>query len=153
MFGVHLAVPFEGWWGRGSIRLPESCVGAGRWGLHSLAYLRRNIWFHTDRRFPAFMCGQSGCRQAGWPATQAAEMTDSMGQAPRQTVLGKWKNDRVGWKLWWLRYCMTWEGVREKEKVGMEWGLPGRGEEKRTDRGRDTSHVCLMFKLPGVLQP
>lgn len=47
---------------------------------------------------------------------------------------------------------MTCEGAREKEKGGCGVGFARKRGGKLTDRGRDTSPVCLMFGLPGVLQ-
>lgn len=47
-------------------------------------------------------------------------------------------------------------GARKKEKVGVGVGVGVVGARKRggkrTDRGRDTSPVCLMWGFPGVFE-
>lgn len=59
MFGVHLVMPFEGQLGSGNSSLPEGCVEASLWLTEE-----EHLVPHGSLTL-AFMCGHSGCRQAG----------------------------------------------------------------------------------------
>lgn len=111
-----------------------------------LAYSRRNIWFHVDRWFPAFMCGQSRCRQAGWPGTQAVELT-------------LWARHQDEW--FWVNGRMT-EWVESCGDSDIVWLERGRGRRKSwgwsggcQEEGRKSNWQRKRYKpcLPDVRAP
>lgn len=87
---------------------------------------------------------------------------DSLGTDDRQTlwarhqtewVLGEIEERRSGLKAAVTQMQCDLCGARKKEKGGGGVGGDARKRGgKRTDRGGDTSPVCLMFGFPGVLQ-
>lgn len=140
MFQAYFVMLFEERLGKGSTERStiELCGG-----FTPLAGLKRNIWSCAVRWFLTFMCGHSGCRQ------------DTDWLYDRQALGLEWFREDRGMTEW-VESCsdsdaawLVW-GQEEGKDGGGVGGVRKRGG-KRTDRGRDTSTVCLMYGFPGGL--